>query len=152
MVKFVERYIPYAFQKVSMKRPRRCILVTTIWLNVDYMQQLVLCTLCKIRDHFERGLKHCVFGKFLNMDGVWHQLKHLVELNWLPQLTPICNWCKVINDQDHAVAVVGGIHELPGYNFVKYQPYWLRFKHLISNRCNFQCCKKLYSFCREAAI
>lgn len=33
---------------------------------------------------------------------------------------------KFINDQDHALAAVGGIHELPDYNWVRSHSYWLR--------------------------
>jgi len=32
-----------------------------------------------------------------------------------------------INDQDHALAAVGGIHELPDYNWIRRHSYWLRF-------------------------
>jgi mitochondrial-processing peptidase subunit beta len=34
---------------------------------------------------------------------------------------------KVINDQDHALAAVGGIHELPDYNWIRGHSYWLRY-------------------------
>jgi mitochondrial-processing peptidase subunit beta len=34
---------------------------------------------------------------------------------------------KFINDQDHALAAVGGIHELPDYNWVRRHSYWLRY-------------------------
>jgi len=34
---------------------------------------------------------------------------------------------KFINDQDHALAAVGGIHELPDYNWVRNHSYWLRY-------------------------
>lgn len=34
---------------------------------------------------------------------------------------------KVINDQDHALAAVGGIHELPDYNWIRRHSYWLRY-------------------------
>jgi len=34
---------------------------------------------------------------------------------------------KFINDQDHALAAVGGIHELPDYNWIRRHSYWLRF-------------------------
>jgi mitochondrial-processing peptidase subunit beta len=33
---------------------------------------------------------------------------------------------KVINDQDHALAAVGGIHEMPDYNWVRRHSYWIR--------------------------
>jgi processing peptidase subunit beta len=33
----------------------------------------------------------------------------------------------VINDQDHALAALGPIHELPDYNFVRRRSYWLRY-------------------------
>ena len=32
----------------------------------------------------------------------------------------------VINDQDHALAALGPIAELPDYNFVRRRSYWLR--------------------------
>eukprot|EP00937_MAST-01D_sp_MAST-1D-sp2_P001631 g1631.t1 len=32
----------------------------------------------------------------------------------------------VINDQDHALAGIGPIHELPDYNYVRRRTYWLR--------------------------
>lgn len=34
---------------------------------------------------------------------------------------------KVINDQDHALAAVGGIHELPDYNWIRRHSYWIRY-------------------------
>lgn len=34
---------------------------------------------------------------------------------------------KFINDQDHALAAVGGIHELPDYNWFRRHSYWLRY-------------------------
>lgn len=34
---------------------------------------------------------------------------------------------KIINDQDHALAAVGGIHELPDYNWIRRHSYWLRY-------------------------
>ena len=34
---------------------------------------------------------------------------------------------KFINDQDHALAADGGIHELPDYNWVRNHSYWLRY-------------------------
>jgi processing peptidase subunit beta len=34
---------------------------------------------------------------------------------------------RFINDQDHALAAVGGIHELPDYNWIRRHSYWLRF-------------------------
>jgi processing peptidase subunit beta len=33
---------------------------------------------------------------------------------------------KFINDQDHALAAVGGIHMLPDYNWIRRHSYWLR--------------------------
>ena len=34
---------------------------------------------------------------------------------------------KFINDQDHALAAVGGIHELPDYNWIRRHSYYLRY-------------------------
>lgn len=34
---------------------------------------------------------------------------------------------KFIHDQDHALAAVGGIHELPDYNWIRRASYWLRY-------------------------
>lgn len=34
---------------------------------------------------------------------------------------------KFINDQDHALAAVGGIHELPDYTWFRRHSYWLRY-------------------------
>mmetsp|Transcript_661 Transcript_661/g.894 ORF Transcript_661/g.894 Transcript_661/m.894 type:complete len:476 (-) Transcript_661:348-1775(-) len=34
---------------------------------------------------------------------------------------------KVVNDQDHALAAVGGIHELPDYNWIRRHSYYLRY-------------------------
>jgi mitochondrial-processing peptidase subunit beta len=34
---------------------------------------------------------------------------------------------KFINDQDHAMAAVGGIHELPDYTWVRRHTYWIRY-------------------------
>lgn len=34
---------------------------------------------------------------------------------------------KVINDQEHALAAVGGIHELPDYNWIRRHSYYLRY-------------------------
>eukprot|EP00543_Licmophora_paradoxa_P002599 CAMPEP_0202459336 /NCGR_PEP_ID=MMETSP1360-20130828/34764_1 /ASSEMBLY_ACC=CAM_ASM_000848 /TAXON_ID=515479 /ORGANISM="Licmophora paradoxa, Strain CCMP2313" /LENGTH=429 /DNA_ID=CAMNT_0049080353 /DNA_START=152 /DNA_END=1441 /DNA_ORIENTATION=+ len=34
---------------------------------------------------------------------------------------------KFINDQDHALAAVGGIHELPDYNWIRRHSYWVRY-------------------------
>lgn len=34
---------------------------------------------------------------------------------------------KIINDKDHALAAVGGIHELPDYNWIRRHSYWLRY-------------------------
>lgn len=34
---------------------------------------------------------------------------------------------KVINDKDHALAAVGGLHELPDYNWIRRHSYWLRY-------------------------
>jgi processing peptidase subunit beta len=34
---------------------------------------------------------------------------------------------KYINDQDHALAAVGGIHELPDYTWVRRHSYWIRY-------------------------
>ena len=33
----------------------------------------------------------------------------------------------VINDEDHALAAVGPIFELPDYNFIRRRSYWHRF-------------------------
>lgn len=33
----------------------------------------------------------------------------------------------VINDQDHALAAIGGIHELPDYNWIRRHSYMLRY-------------------------
>ena len=33
----------------------------------------------------------------------------------------------VINDQDHALAAIGGIHELPDYNWIRRKSYMLRY-------------------------
>lgn len=33
----------------------------------------------------------------------------------------------IINDKDHALAAVGGIHELPDYNWIRRHSYWLRY-------------------------
>lgn len=33
----------------------------------------------------------------------------------------------IINDQDHALAAVGGIHELPDYNWIRRHSYYLRY-------------------------
>jgi mitochondrial-processing peptidase subunit beta len=32
-----------------------------------------------------------------------------------------------INDQDHALAAVGGIHELPDYQWIRRHSFWIRF-------------------------
>ncbi|GMI29312.1 hypothetical protein TeGR_g10908 [Tetraparma gracilis] len=34
---------------------------------------------------------------------------------------------KFINDQDHALAAIGPIHELPDYNWIRRRSYWLRY-------------------------
>jgi len=34
---------------------------------------------------------------------------------------------KIINDEDHALAAVGGIHELPDYNKIRRWSYWMRY-------------------------
>jgi len=34
---------------------------------------------------------------------------------------------KIINDKDHALAAVGGIHELPDYNWIRRHSYYLRY-------------------------
>lgn len=34
---------------------------------------------------------------------------------------------EVINDQDHALAAMGGIHELPDYNWIRRHSYMLRY-------------------------
>ena len=34
---------------------------------------------------------------------------------------------EVINDQDHALAAIGGIHELPDYNWIRRHSYMLRY-------------------------
>jgi processing peptidase subunit beta len=34
---------------------------------------------------------------------------------------------KFINDEDHALSAVGGIHELPDYNWIRRHSYWLRY-------------------------
>eukprot|EP00542_Grammatophora_oceanica_P015280 CAMPEP_0194045890 /NCGR_PEP_ID=MMETSP0009_2-20130614/18723_1 /TAXON_ID=210454 /ORGANISM="Grammatophora oceanica, Strain CCMP 410" /LENGTH=476 /DNA_ID=CAMNT_0038690927 /DNA_START=33 /DNA_END=1463 /DNA_ORIENTATION=+ len=34
---------------------------------------------------------------------------------------------KFINDEDHALAAVGGIYELPDYNWIRRHSYWLRY-------------------------
>ena len=34
---------------------------------------------------------------------------------------------EVINDQDHALATIGGIHELPDYNWIRRHSYMLRY-------------------------
>eukprot|EP00804_Cyclotella_cryptica_P026189 CCRYP_009779-RA/>CCRYP_009779-RA protein AED:0.11 eAED:0.11 QI:863/1/1/1/1/1/3/184/297 len=34
---------------------------------------------------------------------------------------------EVINDQDHALAAIGGIHELPDYNWIRRKSYMLRY-------------------------
>mmetsp|Transcript_14209 Transcript_14209/g.15831 ORF Transcript_14209/g.15831 Transcript_14209/m.15831 type:complete len:475 (+) Transcript_14209:56-1480(+) len=34
---------------------------------------------------------------------------------------------KFINDEDHALAAVGGIHELPDYSWIRRHSYWLRY-------------------------
>jgi processing peptidase subunit beta len=33
----------------------------------------------------------------------------------------------VVNDQDHALAAIGGIHELPDYNWIRRKSYMLRY-------------------------
>lgn len=34
---------------------------------------------------------------------------------------------EVINDQDHTLAAIGGIHELPDYNWIRRHSYMLRY-------------------------
>mmetsp|Transcript_5380 Transcript_5380/g.7253 ORF Transcript_5380/g.7253 Transcript_5380/m.7253 type:complete len:479 (-) Transcript_5380:261-1697(-) len=34
---------------------------------------------------------------------------------------------KFINDEDHALCAIGGIHELPDYNWIRRHSYWLRY-------------------------
>jgi len=34
---------------------------------------------------------------------------------------------KFINDEEHALAAVGGIHELPDYNWIRAHSYWIRY-------------------------
>merc|ERR1719240_1088275 len=34
---------------------------------------------------------------------------------------------KIINDQDHALAGVGQIYELPDYNWIRRRSYWIRY-------------------------
>ena len=34
---------------------------------------------------------------------------------------------KVINDQNHALAAIGGIHELPDYKWIRRHSYMLRY-------------------------
>lgn len=34
---------------------------------------------------------------------------------------------KVINDNDHALAAVGPIYELPDYNWIRRRSHWLRY-------------------------
>jgi len=34
---------------------------------------------------------------------------------------------KIINDKDHVLAAVGGIHELPDYTSIRRSSYWLRY-------------------------
>jgi processing peptidase subunit beta len=34
---------------------------------------------------------------------------------------------KVVNDQDHALAAVGAIYELPDYNWIRRRSHWLRY-------------------------
>ncbi|CAN0214797.1 unnamed protein product [Ectocarpus sp. 6 AP-2014] len=34
---------------------------------------------------------------------------------------------EIINDQDHALAAVGPIHELPDYNWIRRRSFWLRY-------------------------
>lgn len=34
---------------------------------------------------------------------------------------------KFINDQEHALAAVGGIHGVPDYNWIRSHSYWLRY-------------------------
>jgi processing peptidase subunit beta len=34
---------------------------------------------------------------------------------------------EVINDQDHALAAIGGIHELPDYNWIRRHSFMLRY-------------------------
>jgi hypothetical protein len=34
---------------------------------------------------------------------------------------------KVINNQNHALTVIGGIHELPDYNWIRRHCYMLRY-------------------------
>lgn len=34
---------------------------------------------------------------------------------------------KIINDKDHVLAAVGGIHELPDYTWIRRHSYWLRY-------------------------
>ena len=34
---------------------------------------------------------------------------------------------QVVNDQDHALAAVGPLHELPDYNWIRRRSYWLRY-------------------------
>ncbi len=34
---------------------------------------------------------------------------------------------KIFNDEDHALAAVGPIYELPDYNFIRRRSYWHRY-------------------------
>ena len=34
---------------------------------------------------------------------------------------------KVINDQNHTLAAIGGIHKLPNYNWIRHHAYMLRY-------------------------
>eukprot|EP01036_Dinobryon_divergens_P033533 gene33533-43335_t len=34
---------------------------------------------------------------------------------------------KVINDEDHALAAIGPIYELPDYNWIRRRSYWHRY-------------------------
>ena len=59
--------------------------------------------------------------------GVMPLVEALARVDGLTMANVKVTAGKVINDQNHALAAIGGIHELPDYNWIHRHSYMLRY-------------------------
>jgi processing peptidase subunit beta len=113
-------------------------------LSWTVMNNLVRLVHTPSDDEVERAKVSLKAAMLMNMDGHNNVAEEIGRslLNYGRRMTPAeifsridavttsdirATAYKFFNDQDHALAAVGGIHELPDYTWFRRHTYWLRY-------------------------